>query len=522
MTTTATTTLPTAGIEDAPQLQLVGAAVTRTPTTQPNPGLSDDIEMQPMTCRSSARLYGTAHDNHPSPTIQPSGTPDGASGCGGAAVDQIQSIWKPYMNRYRVLATCLTALGNGMNDSAQGALLASLEKQYSINYAVVSTIFVATALGFIIAAFFISSLSLKVGRGKALLLAEVLLAIGYGILLTTPPFAVVVCVYFVLGLGMATNLTIGQVFNSNLANNTAVLGAFQGLYSIGGIVGPLIATGLISSGTHWSVFYAIPLGLAVLNAGLCVWAFWGFESESGELVERASVPIVSSENGNQHPQSVKSKVKENWKAIRKVVANRPTFLGALFIFTYQGAEVAISGWVISFLVQIRHGDPSRVGFVTAGFWGGITLGRFTLSFLAHRFGERPSVFIMTVGVRITTPSPLLSWDHPVPNHPVPQQALAIEFLVWFLPSVAGSAVAVSLSGLLLGPISPSATHIFQRLIPRKDQLAALSVIGSVEFWDMGVTSDCDCVIYRDARVLVGIANGGEKEKLKVQGVFQEI
>ncbi|RDW71797.1 hypothetical protein BP5796_07831 [Coleophoma crateriformis] len=499
MTTTATTTLPTAGIEDAPQLQLFGAAVTRTPATQHNPGLSDDIEMQPMTCPSFARPYATAHDGHLSPTIHPSGNPDRPSGSGTAAVDQVQSIWKPYKNRYRVLATCLTALGNGMNDSAQGALLASLEKQYSINYAVVSTIFVATALGFIIAAFFISSLSLKVGRGKALLLAEVLLAIGYGILLTTPPFAVVVCVYFVLGLGMATNLTIGQVFNSNLANNTGALGAFQGLYSIGGIVGPLIATGLISSGTRWSVFYAIPLGLAVLNAGLCVWAFWGFESESGESVDRASVPIVPSENGNENQKGVKSKVKENWKAIRKVVANRPTFLGALFIFTYQGAEVAISGWVISFLVQIRHGDPSRVGFVTAGFWGGITLGRFTLSFLAHRFGERPSVFIMTIG------------------------ALAIEFLVWFLPSVAGSAVAVSLSGLLLGPISPSAIHIFQRLIPRKDQLAALSVIGSVGTSGGAVAPFVTGMLAQSfGTILVGIASGGEKKNLKVQIVFQDI
>jgi fucose permease len=51
-------------------------------------------------------------------------------------------------------------------------------------------------------------------------------------------------------------------------------------------------------------------------------------------------------------------------------------LGALFIFAYQGSEVAISGWVISFLVQFRHGDPSKVGYVTSGFWAGITLGRF--------------------------------------------------------------------------------------------------------------------------------------------------
>ena len=56
--------------------------------------------------------------------------------------------------------------------------------------------------------------------------------------------------------------------------------------------------------------------------------------------------------------------------------NRTTLLGALFIFFYQGAEVAISGWVISYLIQYRDGDPSQVGNVTSGFWGGITGERF--------------------------------------------------------------------------------------------------------------------------------------------------
>jgi fucose permease len=45
-------------------------------------------------------------------------------------------------------------------------------------------------------------------------------------------------------------------------------------------------------------------------------------------------------------------------------------------FHEKGAEVAISGWVISFLVQMRAGDPSKVGYVTSGFWAGITIGRF--------------------------------------------------------------------------------------------------------------------------------------------------
>ena len=41
---------------------------------------------------------------------------------------QIQTVWHPYGNRFRVLAACLTCFGNGLNDSAPGALIASIEK----------------------------------------------------------------------------------------------------------------------------------------------------------------------------------------------------------------------------------------------------------------------------------------------------------------------------------------------------------------------------------------------------------
>jgi len=37
-------------------------------------------------------------------------------------------IPNPYRNRFRVLASCMAAFGNGTNDSAPGALIASIEK----------------------------------------------------------------------------------------------------------------------------------------------------------------------------------------------------------------------------------------------------------------------------------------------------------------------------------------------------------------------------------------------------------
>jgi fucose permease len=110
--------------------------------------------------------------------------------------------------------------------------------------------------------------------------------------------------------------------------------------------------------------------------------------------------------------------------------------------------------VISFLIATRHGKPSAVGYVTSGFWGGITLGRFLLSHPAHKIGEKFFVYGVIIGAAI------------------------FELLVWLVPNIIGDAVAIAIVGLLLGPVYPCATVIFSRAISRKEQVSSLSVISA--------------------------------------------
>lgn len=171
---------------------------------------------------------------------------------------------------------------------------------------------------------------------------------------------------------MAMNLAITQVFVSNLASSTTLLGIFQGCYGIGGVIGPLVATTIVSRGAPWSRYYLLTLSIAVYNFFSSGWSFWHYERD-------ASVQLMSgleqTASRQQASENTVRNSKGKWQAFKALLGNKPTFLGALFIFAYQGAEVSISGWVISFLVQYRNGDLSRVGYVTAGFWGGITLGK---------------------------------------------------------------------------------------------------------------------------------------------------
>jgi fucose permease len=113
-------------------------------------------------------------------------------------------------------------------------MLTLLFRHYSIGYAIVSLIFVTNAAGFISAAFFVDALRARFGRARTLMFAQSLMIIGYVMIVCTPPFSVVILSFFFLGLGLAINLAMGNVFAANLHNGTKMLGAMHGSYGIGG------------------------------------------------------------------------------------------------------------------------------------------------------------------------------------------------------------------------------------------------------------------------------------------------
>lgn len=317
-----------------------------------------------------------------------------------------------------------------------------LSSYYNIGYAIVSLLFIGNAVGFILAAPLIDAIRQRLGRGRAMLLSQLCMGVGYVPLAAGAPFPAVVAAYFLIGFGFAVSLAIGNVFCANLRRGTTVLGFMHGSYGVGGTLGPLAATALVSSSSSsWSRYYLLTLAIALWNAAFAAWSFWHYEQEAAGVVP-ALAPATS------HAGSQVS-------ALLGALRSRTVLLGALFIFAYQGAEVSISGWVISFLIATRDGDPSAVGYVTSGFWAGITVGRFALSPLGARVGEKRFVYLVVAG------------------------AAVFELLVWLVPNIVGEAVSLAVVGLLLGPVFPCAAALFTRNLSRQEQVSGLGLISAV-------------------------------------------
>ena len=429
-------------IEGSPQISDPPAAVKKDARIRhPAPGAHEMDEL------TRGKQYSGPFTAAPSSGIHTPSTPNElemsrpSSPKNDEAAEVMQTLSSPPMNKWRLLSACMMCFGNGLNDSAPGALIPFMEKNYSIGYAIVSLIFVSNAIGFIAAAPITHALQARLGRARTLILAESLMVAAYIMLVCTPPFPVVILSFLFIGLGEAINLALNNTFCANLANYSTTLGFFHGSYGVGGTVAPLIATSLISTGRKWSTFYFIALSVTFLNLFMAYWAYRGYEAD----------------NPSQHHllRTSSGRAQSKSKLLKRALRNKTTILGAFFIFAYQGAEVSISGWVISFLISYRHSSPSRVGYVTAGFWAGITAGRFLLSTPAHRIGEKIAVVGLIIG------------------------AIMFQFLVWFVPNVIGEAVAVSLVGLLLGPIYPCSTAVYSRLLDKRLQMSSLAIVSAL-------------------------------------------
>jgi fucose permease len=114
----------------------------------------------------------------------------------------------------------------------------------------------------------------------------------------------------------------------------------------------------------------------------------------------------------------------------------------------------LTGWVVEFLIRVRGGEPSHVGYVASGFWGGLTLGRILLADITFRLGERRMIFLYIL------------------------LALIVQFIFWFVPNIIANAVMISLLGFFIGPFFPTGINVATKLIPRELHVSAIGFMAT--------------------------------------------
>lgn len=141
------------------------------------------------------------------------------------------TIKNPQRNVYRVFATYGWGLAAGMTDGVLGSLLPFIESHYKINYAIVSTLWLGNAIGFIIIGFFGYTIDEKFGKCKSLLLGTGCHIIMCIIMIIGSDFPLIVIGMGFGGVGLVINLSHMNTFLPSIGSQYFT--NFNGFYGIG-------------------------------------------------------------------------------------------------------------------------------------------------------------------------------------------------------------------------------------------------------------------------------------------------
>ncbi|GAW14199.1 hypothetical protein ANO14919_035960 [Xylariales sp. No.14919] len=349
---------------------------------------------------------------------------------------EVKEKWNyPRANIQRVSACFYSFIVMGANDAAYGPLIPYLQEYYHLSYLVISLVFLSPFVGYTVAALLNSHIHMRLGRRGVAIIAACSHLVSYLIIAVHPPYPVLVLAFALAGFGNGIADAGWNAFIGNMDRANELLGFLHGLYGAGAVISPLIATTMITkAGLPWYAFYYLMIGLAGLEivvTGTCFWTATAREY-------RDSVAASSGSTGG---------------GLREVLFKKPgarvAWLCAFFLLGYVGIEVGLGGWIVEFMIQVRHGGAFESGITATGFWLGLTIGRFVLGFVTPRIGEKLAIMIYLV------------------------IAVGFELVFWLVPHFIVSAVAIGLQGFFIGPLFPAAIVAMSKLLPHHLHVGAI-------------------------------------------------
>ncbi|KAF8813139.1 MFS general substrate transporter [Phlegmacium glaucopus] len=334
------------------------------------------------------------------------------------------------LSRIQFMTLCWTLFLAGWSDGSTGPLLPRIQEVYHAGYVIVSLIFVFACVGFVGGALINIYLTDKFGFGKTIVYGSLCQVIAYAIQSSAPPFPAYVLAYSINGVGLALQDAQANGFVATLKDNAETkMGLLHAAYGLGAFASPLVATQFAQL-PHWSFHFLSSLGIAISNTILLISVFKLKRQDECLLQAGEIIPDKNPNSGS-----------EGSGTFKKVVTTRAVHLLAIFILIYVGVEVTIGGWIVTFIIDVRGGGPSS-GYISSGFFGGLTVGRVALLWVNKMVGERRVLYIYAL------------------------LAIGLEITIWFTPSLIGNAIAVSFIGVLLGPMYPIAMNHASHILPR--------------------------------------------------------
>ncbi|GAA5960836.1 hypothetical protein JCM21900_002299 [Sporobolomyces salmonicolor] len=336
----------------------------------------------------------------------------------------------------------------GMNDSATGANLDSMQAFYGVTYDKISIVFLANTAGYFVSSVSASFLAHHLGLNYSLLIASAAMCTGCITLSVAPPFAAFIIALAVLGFGSGMyDACLTTVVSHE--EDGVLMSCMYACFGVGAMFSPLIIGGFIDRGWSWNRYYYAPLSLSIFLAILGCWVFRTYEAPPDESHDVPASVGGSGVEGEVIHGRARTSAQERMKRALKI---RAVWAGFFLIMLAFGSSDTLSAWIVSFMVTKRNSPEAASRYQLAGLWGGIAFGRVVLAFvLGNRLGERSFSIIMLAA------------------------ASAFLGVIWAVKNFVVDAVAMVLVGFFFGPVTPKVLSVVGSRVPPSLKSSVMSL-----------------------------------------------
>jgi FHS family glucose/mannose:H+ symporter-like MFS transporter len=294
---------------------------------------------------------------------------------------------------------CLSYLIIGVAHVVGGTILEQLIDHYGLTYKDGGQWIMNQFLGFLVGVLFAPSITTRIGKRGAVLLAIGILTVSeaayslllpWGWMLAIAPFAGV-------GFGMTEAVVGAMIIDLAKNGKASAMSRLETFFGVGALLIPIAAAYLIQQHV-WQISF--PILAAMAGITFVLWLTMSF----GELDDQLAYnPRTAPELGktNDTANSAVASASESSAFFGYPRKALPfLLLSALFFMIYVGMEMSFSNYLPSILIVRSGVGESSAAAALSLFWGTMVLGRLFAGVLADRMGYSRYLLIATSGASI--------------------------------------------------------------------------------------------------------------------------
>lgn len=248
----------------------------------------------------------------------------------------------------------------GLAEAALGTTLPGLAEQTQTGLREISVLFVARSLGYLLGALLGGHLYDRMPGHPVMAAVLVGITLSLALIPVMPALWLLSLVLLLLGVAQST-LDVGGNTLLVWVHRREVGPFMNGLhffFGVGAFLSPIVVARaiLLSGGISWAYWI-----LALLTAPAALWLL------------RLPSPV------SPHTTTDAPTGRTNYLMV---------VLVSLFFFLFVGAEISFGGWIFSYAVALNLTGEASAAYLTAGFWGALTVSRLLAVPIAARFRPR--------------------------------------------------------------------------------------------------------------------------------------